>query len=92
MDIPILYKYRDFNEAQVISPSGEQIPRWQRDLYYGIISPALPEAFNDPYDCDLLVDDSFLLQKAARELYISTLSEKQTLSDGEKELLRTVKD
>jgi len=61
-------------------------------LYYGIISPAPPECFNDPYDCDLLVDNSFLLQKAARELYINTLAEKQVLSESEKELLRTAPD
>lgn len=92
MDIPILYKYREFNESNVLLPSGEQIPRWQWDLFYGMISPAPPEVFNDPYDCDLLVDDSFLLQKAARELYISTLAEMQVLSESEKELLRTTKD
>ena len=86
------YKYRNFNETLVICPNGEQVPRWQQDLYFGIISPAPPEAFNDPYDCDLLVDNSFLLQKAARELYIDTLSEKQILSESEKELLRTAKD
>ena len=92
MDIPVLYKYREFNETLVISPSGEQVPRWQQDLYYGIISPAPPECFNDPYDSDLIVDNSFLNQKVARELYIDTLVEKQVLSESEKELLRTATD
>ncbi len=93
MKIPKLYKYRWFNESLVSMPqTKEQVPQWQQVLYHGLISLNSPETFNDPFDCDLLLDNSFLNQKAAMELYISTISERQNLSEGEKHLLRTAKD
>ena len=62
MGIPRLYKYRYFNENMVSRnglPNGEQIPQWHQVLYDGIIIPAAPETFNDPYDCDFLLEDGF---------------------------------
>ena len=65
MDIPRLYKYRYFNENMVPKddlPNGQQIPQWHQVLYDGIIIPAAPETFNDPYDCDFLLEDGFLAE------------------------------
>ena len=92
MKIPPLYKYRYFNEnmvSKVGSPNGAQIPQWQHVLYGGFITLASPETFNDPYDCDFVVESSFLHEKAARELYIDTLLQlKIPLTEQDKNMLR----
>lgn len=95
MNIPLLYKYRYFNEELVLRasmPNAEQIPRWQHILYDGIFTLSSPETFNDPYDCDFVVENSFLHEKAARELYIETLKGQQSLSEKDENLLRTADD
>lgn len=92
MDIPKLYKYRSFIRDVVNTPSGEQKPKWQHELFDGMISPAPPTVFNDPYDCDLVIEGSFLQEKAARELYIETVEHWRALTEQEKQLLRTAED
>lgn len=62
MQIPRLYKYREFIETETIrigSPNREKIPRWQQVLYDGVLFLSPPDSFNDPYDCDFVVDSSF---------------------------------
>lgn len=96
MDIPKLYKYRSFGEKaedKVTNiQSGEVMFKWEQELFGGMISPAPPVVFNDPYDCDLVIEDSFLQEKAARELYIETIEQRKRLTSQEKHLLRTAKD
>lgn len=95
MNIPPLYKYRYFNEKLVLraaTPNIEQIPQWQHILYDGMFTFASPDTFNDPYDCDFVVEDSFLHEKAARELYIETLKEMRTLTEQDEHMLRTADD
>lgn len=57
-----------------------------------MISPVPPTVFNDPYDCDLVIEGSFLHEKAARELYIETVEQWKALTEQEKQLLRTTED
>lgn len=95
MDIPRLYKYRYFNEELVLrasTPNIEQIPRWQHILYDGMFTLSSPDSFNDPYDCDFVVENSFLHEKAARELYIETLKGMRTLTEQDEYMLRTADD
>lgn len=92
MEIPKLYKYRSFIRDRINTPSGEQKPKWQHELFDGMISPAPPTVFNDPYDCDLVIEGSFLHEKAARELYIETVEQWKALTEQEKQLLRTTED
>ena len=76
MDIPKLYKYRYFNESPVSRnglPNGEKIPQWQQVLYDGLIFPASPETFNDPYDCDFVLSDDFLNSRTARKYWRTRL-------------------
>ena len=90
MDIPKLYKYRYFNESMVSRnglPNGEQIPQWQQVLYDGLIFPAPPETFNDPYDCDLLLSDDFLNSRTAREILADTLAQRCPITKNEKDEL-----
>ncbi len=91
MDIPKLYKYRYFNEKLVSRdgfPDGEQIPQWHQVLYDGIIIPAAPETFNDPYDCDFLLEDGFLNSSAARSMLIELLAERCAITSEEKISIR----
>ena len=88
MQIPRLYKYREFIETETIrigSPNREKIPRWQQVLYDGVLFLSPPDSFNDPYDCDFVVDSSFLNEPAAREICYESLLQMQTLSDEEKQ-------
>lgn len=88
MQIPRLYKYREFIETETIrigSPNREKIPRWQQVLYDGVLFLSPPDSFNDPYDCDFVVDSSFLNEPAAREICYESLLQIQTLSDEEKQ-------
>ncbi len=88
MKNPKLYKYRYFSENIVSRfglPDGEQISQWEQVLYDGLIFPAHPESFNDPYDCDFLVDSDFLESHLMRELLIRQLSSRCTLTQYEKE-------
>ncbi len=90
MDIPKLYKYRYFNESIVSRnglPNGEQIPQWQQVIYDGLIFPAPPETFNDPYDCDLLLSDDFLNSRTAREILADTLAQRCPITKNEKDEL-----
>lgn len=90
MAIPKLYKYRRFNENKVLSFTGSgHIFRWQNELFDGMILLSSPVSFNDPYDCDLVVEDSFLKEQVARELYIESAETYKPLTEQEKELLRT---
>ena len=91
MDIPRLYKYRYFNENMVPKddlPNGQQIPQWHQVLYDGIIIPAAPETFNDPYDCDFLLEDGFLDSSAARSMLIKMLAERCAITSEEKNSIR----
>jgi len=88
MQIPRLYKYREFIETETIrigSQNREKIPRWQQVLYDGVLFLSPPDSFNDPYDCDFVVDSSFLNEPAAREICYESLLQMQTLSDEEKQ-------
>ena len=88
MQIPRLYKYREFIETETIrigSQNREKIPRWQQVLYDGVLFLSPPDSFNDPYDCDFVVDSSFLNEPAAREICYKSLLQMQTLSDEEKQ-------
>lgn len=92
MELPKLYKYRYFNEKLVSRnrlPGGEQIPQWHQVLYDGLIFPAAPESFNDPYDCDFLLEDSFLDSRAARDIFIDMLSSRCKLTQAEVDLINS---
>lgn len=93
MDIPKLYKYRYFNESPVSRnglPNGEKIPQWQQVLYDGLIFPASPETFNDPYDCDFVLSDDFLNSRTARKILADTLAQRCPITKNERdELLNT---
>lgn len=87
MDIPKLYKYRYFNETLVSRnglPDGEQIPQWHQVLYDGLIIPAHPNSFNDPYDCEFLLSNSFMESKAAKEILLDQLSKRCVLTIQER--------
>lgn len=91
MDIPKLYKYRYLNEKLVSRddfPDGEQIPQWQQVLYDGIIIPAAPETFNDPYDCDFLIENNFLDSRVSRNMLIDSLSKRCAITLEEKDSIR----
>jgi len=91
MNIPKLYKYRWFNEKLVSRtgmPNSEDIPQWQQVLYDGLIFPAAPETFNDPYDCDLVLEDTFIDTRAIRGLILEKLTELFPLSEKEELSLR----
>lgn len=91
MQIPKLYKYREFIEMEtprIGSPNREKIPRWQQVLYDGVLFLSPPDSFNDPYDCDFIVDNSFLNEPAARGICYESLLTMQTLSDEEKQDIR----
>lgn len=93
--LPKLYKYRYFNENLVSRnglPDGEQIPQWHQVLYDGLVFPAAPETFNDPYDCDFLLEDTFIDSRAARLIFTDTLSSRFALSETEKENILYSKD
>ena len=90
MDIPKLYKYRYFNETLVSKnglPNSEQIPQWQQVLYDGLIFPASPETFNDPYDCDLVLSDDFLNSRTAREILADALAQRCLITKSERDEL-----
>ena len=93
MDIPKLYKYRYFNESPVSRnglPNGEKIPQWQQVLYDGLIFPASPETFNDPYDCDFVLSDDSLNSRTARKILADTLAQRCPITKNERdELLNT---
>ncbi|MBQ3135185.1 MAG: DUF2971 domain-containing protein [Oscillospiraceae bacterium] len=91
MQIPKLYKYREFIEEEtprLVSPKREMIPRWEQTLYDGILFLSPPSSFNDPYDCDLVVDNSFLNAETGRNLCYESLLQMKTLSDPEKQSIR----
>lgn len=93
MELPKLYKYRYFNENTVTRlPDGEEIPQWQQVLYDGLIFPACPETFNDPYDCDFLINQEFLQSRFIREFLVQRLSSRCSLSQQEKSSIMTEKD
>ena len=95
MNIPKLYKYRYFNEELVSKdglPDGEQIPQWHQALYDGIIVPAAPATFNDPYDCDFLLENNFMDSNAARTMLIKVLSDRCLLTVDEKNSIRHTDD
>lgn len=71
MQIPKLYKYRYFDE-----PSDNQRARWETVLFEGKVFPAPPTTFNDPFDCDLLIDDSFLKSNYFKDMLQDSLIEK----------------
>lgn len=89
MEIPKLYKYRHFNEkpvSKIGAASNEKIPQWQQVLFDGILFAAAPQSFNDPYDCDFVVENSFLNEVAARKMMIDAL-EKYNISEQDKNRL-----
>ncbi len=91
MDIPRLYKYRYFNENMVSRnglPNGEQIPQWHQVLYDGLIFPASPDTFNDPFDCEFVLENNFLNSRTAREILIKQLVTMCPLTETEKNSLR----
>ncbi len=95
MALPKLYKYRYFNEKLVSRnnlPDGEKIPQWQSVMYDGLIIPASPKSFNDPFDCEFLLEDSFLHSQFARRMLIAHLSKRCSLSSKEREMLEKADD
>ena len=95
MDIPKLYKYRYFNENQVSRdgfPGGEIITQWHQVLYDGLIFPASPKTFNDPFDCEFVLDDSIINSLFMKETLIKFLKKQYTVSKGDKDLLRSSDD
>lgn len=89
LNIPKLYKYRSFDDKKtVFSPvSKTEIPLWQYQLFDGFLFSSPPHRFNDPFDCDLTIDGSFLQNTAARELLLDTLSETHDLTPEQEEAL-----
>ena len=86
--LPKLYKYRYFNETLVARnglPQGEQIPQWQQVLFDGLLFPAHPDSFNDPYDCEFLLEDSFVYSNSMRHIYVQELSKRYSISNADKE-------
>jgi len=94
LTIPKLYKYRSFDDKKtVLSPiSKMEIPLWQHQLFDGFMFSSPPHRFNDPFDCDLTIDGSFLQNMAARELFVDTLSETHDLTPEQEEALLDAED
>lgn len=90
MDMPKLYRYRPFRENPGLEFSFQAHEfQWQQELYDGLIVPVSPTTFNDPYDCDIVVEKSFLNEKWFREIFIAAVNQRKPLSKQEEELLRT---
>ncbi len=95
MTIPKLYKYRYFNEDMVFKSdtlTGDKIPQWQQVLYDGLIFPALPKDFNDPFDCEFVLEDGYVNSAAFTGRIIRELSKFCPLSETEKANLYTTND
>ena len=93
--LPKLYKYRYFRDEPVSRnglPDGEQIPQWHQVLYDGLVFPAAPEDFNDPYDCDFLIEDTFINSWTARSMIVTVLLKWFPLSIAEKHNIMNAKD
>ena len=87
MEIPRLYKYRYFNEELVSRnglPGGEQIQKWKQVLYDGLVFPAAPATFNDPFDCAFLLEENFLNSSAARKMLADNLARRCPITEAEK--------
>lgn len=95
MQIPKLYKYRYFNNDTVSRtglPDGEEITKWRQVLYDGLIFPSNPSEFNDPFDCDFLLGDSFWNSKALKLSLIEVISKKYLITTAEKVFLENADD
>lgn len=93
MDMPKLYRYRPFRENPGLEfsfPAHEF--QWQQELYDELIVPVSPTTFNDPYDCDIVVEKSFLNEKWYREMVMAAVNQQMPLSEQEKELFCTASD
>lgn len=71
MNIPKLYRYRYFDDQK-----SDKLPQWELALFKGMVIPASPMTFNDPFDCDLLIDDSFVNSNCFQKLLQDNLAEK----------------
>lgn len=95
MEIPKLYKYRYFNEELTSKDGtayGEEIPKWEQVLYDGIVFPSNPETFNDPYDCNFILNSDFIHWKLLRLIAIEAINKNFSyqLTESEKfEILKS---
>lgn len=57
-----------------------------------MIFPASPKTFNDPFDCEFVLDDSIFNSLFMKETLIKFLKKQYTVSKGDKDLLRSSDD
>lgn len=71
-----LFRYNIFDNQKFIVKNKDEVraqEKWKFTVFDGLLFPSSPFYFNDPYDCGLCIEPSFLYDDATRKMLLDIL-------------------